>query len=305
MNGNFNKALARVLVYEGGYSNNPKDPGGATMKGITQGTYNSWRSRHGQGPASVANISDADVAAIYKADYWDRIHGDNLPSGVDFCMFDAAVNSGVGGATKWAQAVMGLNTDGDMGPKTLAAILEDDPEDFIRSFCAHRLGTLQRLGTWKTFGKGWAARISNVQKTALAWAQAADDTPDAPQVSTVGGNAKARPQDVPVSKVGQIATHATVVGGAVATGAAQAGQSLTGLTDTFSWIKYVLGGLTLAGAVAGVVVFIGQRANDLASSASRTASVDPDADAEIPTATLPVPLTPVTQPVGAQGGTNG
>lgn len=291
MKGNFDQALARVLVYEGGYSNNPKDPGGATMKGITQGTYNSWRARQGLGSASVANIKDSEVAAIYKMDYWDRIHGDKFPAGVDFCVFDAAVNSGVGGATKWAQAVVGITVDGDMGPKTESTILEDDPEDFIRSFCAHRLGTLQRLPTWSTFGKGWSARVANVQKTALAWAASAyDEAPDAAQVSTISGNAKARTADVPVSKTSTLITHAGTMGGVIATGAAQAGQSITGLTDTFQWVKYVLGGLTLAGAVGGLIVYFSKQANEAAALSVRKATVDPDADAEVPT--TPIPSSP-------------
>lgn len=284
MKDNFNRALARVLVYEGGFSNNPADPGGATMKGITQATYNSWRARHGQPVAGVAGISDADVAAIYKTDYWDRIHGDDMPSGVDFCLFDAAVNSGVGGATSWAQAVCGLAVDGDMGPKTEAAILADDPDAFIHDFCAHRLGTLQRLPTWSTFGKGWAARIANVQKTSVAWAEGGN-APDAAQVHTVGGNSKARTTDVPTSKTKVIVAHATTVGGAVATGAAQAGQSLSGLD--FAWVKYVLGAITVIGAIAGLVVFISKQVNDAAATGTRAVPVDTEADAAVPTTKVP------------------
>lgn len=296
MKGNFDRALARVLVYEGGYSNNPKDPGGATDKGVTQGTYNSWRLRQGLATAPVKGIKDAEVAMIYKLDFWDRIKGDELASGVDFCMFDAAVNSGVGGATKWAQAVLGLNPDGDMGPKTLEAIQGDDPEDFVRAFCAHRLGTLQRLKTWSTFGKGWHARVANVQATSLAWAEAAD-SPEATLVADHGGNAKARPADVPVSKTSVIATHVGTLGGVVATGAAQVTQTLTGVGDTFSWVKYALGGLTVVGAVAGLLVYLSKAANDAAANATRTATVDPDAGvgmASVPVADPP-PTTVVTQ----------
>ncbi len=285
MQDNFVKSLARVLVYEGGFSNDPDDPGGATMKGVTQGTYNSWRSRHKLALASVSKITDAELQAIYKNDYWDRINGDDLPTGVDFCIFDAAVNSGVGGATKWAQSVVDLSPDGDIGPKTMAAIIAADPEDFIHEFCAHRLGTLQRLKTWGKFGKGWSARISNVQKTALGMAQSATDDPNIPQVHTEGGNAKARPQDVPVSKVSQITAHATTVGGVVAAGAAQAGQTMAGVD--LPWVKYVLGGVALVGAVAGVIVYISKQANDAATNASRKAVVDSEADTGVPTILVP------------------
>ena len=133
MQGNFDKALARVLVYEGGYVNAAGDPGGPTMKGITQATYNSWRARQGLSAAPVRTISDKDVASIYRTDYWDRVDADNLPPGVDFCLFDAAVNSGVGGATRWAQAICGVPVDGDYGPKTESAIQGTDPEEIGRA----------------------------------------------------------------------------------------------------------------------------------------------------------------------------
>lgn len=292
MKGNFDRALARVLVYEGGLSNNPKDPGGLTNKGITQGTYNSWRSRQGLGAASVATIKDSEVAAIYKLDFWDRVYGDALPSGADFCVFDGAVNSGVGGAAKWSQAVVGASVDGDFGTKTRDAIIEMDPEEFIKAFCSRRLGTLQRLPTWPTFKKGWMARIANVLKTAIAWAEAAD-APDAAQVSTVGGNAKARPQDVPVSKTSQISATAVTAGGAIAAGATQITQSFTGVGD-FAWIKYVLLGATVLGALGSIIVLLGKQANDAATNAARAVTVDTDADAEIP-ATKMVEAPPATE----------
>jgi lysozyme family protein len=297
MQENFDKALARVLVYEGGYANVPGDPGGPTMKGITQATYNSWRVRQGLTATPVRNIPDKDVATIYKTEYWDRLDADNLPPGVDFCLFDAAVNSGVGGATKWAQAVAGVNTDGDWGPKTETAVLGTDPEDFIEQFCSHRLGTLQRLPTWGKFGKGWAARIANVQKTALAWAQAGDE-PEAVPVHTAGGNAKSRPQDVPQSKVSTAITHAGTLGGVIVTGAAQAGSALAPASDSFAWLKYVLGGLTLVGAVAGLIVYFSQQANRAASTAVRKATVDLEADTAILSVsgkTAPTPVQSVVQ----------
>ena len=286
MKEDFDKALARVLVYEGGYANNPKDPGGATMRGITQSTYNSWRARHGEPSAPVKSISTADVEAIYKADYWDRMDCDEMPSGVDLCLFDAAVNSGVGGATKWAEGVCGLDADGDFGPKIKAAILAEDPETFIKEFSSRRLGTLKRLPTWGTFGRGWAARITNVQKIALAWAAATGDGPDPADVSTIGGHTKARPSDVPQSKSGAVVAQTATVGGAVATGAAQAGQALAPASDTFTFVKYVLGGLTIVGALAGLVVYFSQQMNVAASTAQAKATVDPDADADVVTVSL-------------------
>ena len=285
MKDNFDKSLARVLVYEGGYVNDPRDPGGETNKGITHSTYAAYRAREGLGAGSVRNITMGEVQAIYKSMYWDRIRGDQLPAGVDFCMFDAAVNSGVGGAASWAQAVLKLVVDGDFGEKTLQGILGDDPEDFIRDFCSHRLGSLMRLRTWSRFGKGWHARIANVQKAALAMAEQGIE-PEAAPVSLIGGNAKNHLEDIPVSNTGVIITHASTVGGMVATGAAQTAQSLSAASDAFAWMKYVLGGLTILGAIGGTLVYLAKAANDAASNGLAKAKVNPDADTEI----VPVPL---------------
>ena len=304
---NFVRSLARVLVYEGGLVNNPKDPGGLTNKGITQGTYASWRARQGQPAASVAGISEHDVEAIYKADYWDRAFGDELPSGIDFCIFDAAVNSGVGAAASWAQAVLGLRIDGDIGPKTKAALLDADPEDFITKFCAHRLGSLERLRTWSTFGKGWHARISNVQKTALAWAESGDANtgPDAVQVVMRGGHHKAPMEAIPDNKISQVVAHASTVGGVLGTAAAQTGQALSPASDAFPWLKYILGGLTVLGALGGLMVYLSKQANDAASDGVRTAKVDPDADSNLPTVAIPKDTVSIPVPVAPKVAANG
>lgn len=285
MKANLVKSVSIILVYEGGLSNVKGDPGGLTNKGITQSTYNSWCARKGITQRSVANISMTEVDAIYEIDYWDRMACDDMPSGVDLCLFDAAVNSGIGGATSWAQGVCGLDVDGDFGPKTKAAVLAMDPETFIHNFNSRRLGTLERLKTYPQFGKGWSARISNGQKTELAWAEGGEG-PDPVQAHTIGGHVKANPASIPTTKTAQIVTHAATVGGAVATGATQVGQSLTGLSEVFSWMKYVLGGITIIGAIAGLIVMIGKQANDAATNAARMSKVDPEADINLPTTSV-------------------
>jgi len=285
MQANYGPSLARIKVYEGGLANLPGDPGGLTNEGITQATYNSWRARQGQPQASVSGISEADVSAIYKKDYWDRMACDEMPAGVDFCLFDAAVNSGVGGATSWAQACLKLDADGDFGPKTKDAILGADPEAFIRDFNSRRLGTLKRLPGWSRFGKGWAARISNGQKIEIAWVEGGP-APDPVSVHTVGGNTKGRPSDVPTSRTGQIITHATTAGGTIGAAAAQAGQGMTSYADTFVWMKYIMFAIAALGVICGIIVMFGKQANDAASAATATAKVNPDADADIPTVSV-------------------
>lgn len=165
MKNNFEKALALVLEHEGGYVNHPKDPGGATMKGVTQAVYNAYRKLNGRGLLSVKYISDEELRAIYKFQYWDKVQGDFLPVGVDYAVFDFAVNSGVSRAAKYLQAVLGVAQDGQIGAKTLAAITS--PANTINALCDRRVGFLRNLKTFLTFGKGWTRRVQGVRAHAL------------------------------------------------------------------------------------------------------------------------------------------
>lgn len=300
MQDDFSRSLARVLVYEGGYANNPKDPGGPTNKGITQSTYTSWLGRTNRPSAKVVGISDADVSAIYKTDYWDRILGDELPAGVDFCIFDAAVNSGVSTAIGWAQAVLktyagneALAIDGDLGPATKSDLMNADPGTFVRDFCSHRLGTLQRLKTYPTFGKGWLARIANVQKTAIAWIESGDPTegPEPVQVGVHGGGSKARIEAVPNNRSQSFGAHITT--GALAAGAAVGSltQGLQPASGAFPWVTTVLAVLAVLGAIVGVVVMVGQKWNDRAAANIAKAVVNTDADVGLPQ--VPIGKTPL------------
>jgi lysozyme family protein len=164
MKENYPQALKQVLKYEGGYVDHPKDPGGPTNKGITQAVYDAWQKKNGLPTQSVRNISDAAVAAIYKQQYWDAISGDDLPSGVDFAVFDFAVNSGVSRAAKYLQAVVGVTQDGQIGPQTIQAT-----KTFVAMAVTNkRLAFMQSLSIWSTFGKGWSARIADVKNQILA-----------------------------------------------------------------------------------------------------------------------------------------
>ena len=165
MKNNFEKALALVLEHEGGYVNHPKDPGGATMKGVTQAVYDAYRKVRGRPSQSVKFITDEELRAIYKFQYWDKVHGDFLPTGLDYAMFDFAVNSGVGRASKYLQAVLGVAQDGQIGARTLAAIT--NPVSIINALLDRRMGFLRNLRTFLTFGKGWTRRVQGVRAKAL------------------------------------------------------------------------------------------------------------------------------------------
>jgi lysozyme family protein len=108
------------------------------------------------------------VKPLYKDLYWERVKGDKLPSGVDYCVFDAAVNSGVRRASQWLQATLGVAADGSIGPQTLATASMTSPATTIINYSAQRLKFLQGLSTWPTFGKGWERRVNEVKAAALS-----------------------------------------------------------------------------------------------------------------------------------------
>ena len=164
MKGNFNRCLKEVLSHEGGWSNHPNDPGGATMKGVTQRVYDAYTGRK----RSVRNITDDEIEAIYRLLYWNKIEGDALPRGVDLAVFDAAVNSGPFQAAKWLQRSVGTVADGVIGPVTIAATLSSDLSTTVSKICDARLRFLKRLKTWKTFGKGWSRRVAAIRQAAAA-----------------------------------------------------------------------------------------------------------------------------------------
>jgi lysozyme family protein len=166
MNTNFEKSLAELLKHEGGFVNHPSDPGGATNLGVTQAVWEDWIDRT-VSEENMKALTPAKVAPLYKELYWDRIKGDKLPSGVDYCVFDAAVNSGVSRASKWLQTTVGAVADGAIGEQTLKQVLLTNPQMLIDKYSANRLSFLQRLSTWPTFGKGWERRVEEVRATAL------------------------------------------------------------------------------------------------------------------------------------------
>jgi lysozyme family protein len=166
MNTNFEKSLAELLKHEGGFSAHPQDPGGVTNFGVTQAVWEDWIDR-AVSEENMKALTPNKVAPLYRELYWDRVKGDKLPSGVDYSVFDAAVNSGVSRAAKWLQTTVAAVADGAIGEQTLKLVLLTNPQMLIDKYSANRLAFLQRLATWPTFGKGWERRVKEVQATAL------------------------------------------------------------------------------------------------------------------------------------------
>ena len=171
MKDNFNKCLEMLLHHEGGFVNHPKDPGGVTNLGVTKRVYEQWVGRK-VSEQVMRDLTVEDVAPIYKKKYWDRIKGDDLPSGIDWAAFDWAVNSGTGRAAKAVQKVVGAVRDGAIGPKTLALVSKQDPKYMIQEIGKIRQEFYENLSTFETFGKGWTRRNKETTEVAMDMAQA-------------------------------------------------------------------------------------------------------------------------------------
>lgn len=170
MRHNFAEALQHVLKHEGGFVYHKDDPGGMTNLGCTKAVWEEWCG-HPVDEKTMRNLKPTDVAPLYKRKYWDKIKGDDLPSGIDYIVFDAAINSGPGRAAKWLQATIGVEVDGGIGPKTLAAVINFDASQLIEDYSKRRLSFLMDLPTWKTFGKGWTRRVQEAEATGLKMAE--------------------------------------------------------------------------------------------------------------------------------------
>ena len=170
MKQNFEAALAAVLHHEGGFSNHRAEPGGMTNLGCTKTTWEEWVG-HPVDEKTMRALTPSDVAPLYKRKYWDKIKGDELPTGIDYAVFDASINSGPGRAVKWLQGCVGADMDGALGPKTLALVAAADQKELVEDYAKRRLSFLTDLPTWSTFGKGWGRRVSEVEKTALLMLQ--------------------------------------------------------------------------------------------------------------------------------------
>ena len=173
MHENFGASLAHVLKFEGGYSDHPLDPGGATNLGITLAELSSYRGR----PVSkdeVRALTKDEASRIYRNRYWDAASCDTLPSGLDLAMFDCAVNQGVARAKRFLQQAANVDADGQIGPVTLATVSKAPCNQLLTEFMALRMqsyGSLSRL--FRTFGLGWSRRLIATHAAAISLLRAA------------------------------------------------------------------------------------------------------------------------------------
>lgn len=163
---NWDRCLETILHHEGGYVNHPKDPGGETNLGVTKRVYEEWG-----GTKDMKDLTVEDVSPIYKKNYWDRVKGDDLPAGLDLCVFDFGVNAGTGRAAKYLQSMVGATPDGAIGPATLRAVSTFvDSEGIAGAIDAYqgaRQKYYEQLSTFETFGRGWTRRVNETRELAL------------------------------------------------------------------------------------------------------------------------------------------
>jgi lysozyme family protein len=184
----FEICIPRILKHEGGFVDHPRDPGGATNKGITIATFR----RYIKPNATVADLkamTQEQAVTIYKRHYWDAVSADQLPVGLDYAVADFAVNSGPGRAAQYLQRIVGVEADGRIGPATLAAVRRRSPVELIGLICHERLAFMRRIRgkdgklLWDSFGRGWQRRVDDVRNEAMADAAVnpAPRTPEALQ----------------------------------------------------------------------------------------------------------------------------
>lgn len=174
---NFDASLELVFKEEGGFQDDPNDRGnrlpdgrkGCTNMGITQAA---WEEYVGQKVTmdDMKALTKDDAKIFYKKRYWDVIKGDILPIGVDYAVFDTAVNMGTARAVKLLQRALGIGEDGLIGPETLTAIDQLNPRTLCTDYCDARLAFYQQLPDFGRYGKDWTQRVADVEKAAFSMA---------------------------------------------------------------------------------------------------------------------------------------
>ena len=163
----FEIALAKVLDHEGGFVDDTRDPGGMTCLGVTRSVWQEWVG-HPVTEREMRALTPDKVAPLYKRKYWDRVKADQLPDGLDYSVFDFAVNSGPGRAIKLLQSCVDVKIDGDIGPVTIAAVNAANPRKLVFLYNDARLAFLKSLPHWDVYKNGWSKRVASVTQDAIA-----------------------------------------------------------------------------------------------------------------------------------------
>lgn len=187
MKSNFDRCMAELFAREGGYVNDPRDPGGETNLGISKRSYPR---------ENIPAMTKERAAYLYRRDYWNRVKGDDLPAGLDLVAFDAAVNSGVSRGAKWLQGALSVPADGVIGSKTIAAAMSANVAEAIDRACDARLEFMRtarhpKTGNllWPTYKNGWTRRVEGVRNLAKSMANAPPAVAPSPSSQPASGGA--------------------------------------------------------------------------------------------------------------------
>jgi lysozyme family protein len=167
MTGNFEPSLELVLKSESGFV---VDDGGPTNLGVTKAVWEDYVG-HPVTVQEIQNLTPLMVRPLYERLYWNKAKCNDLPSGLDYCVFDCAVNSGVGRSVRLLQRAVGADPDGNIGSITLALVRQTEPAQSINEFCDQRQRFIESLPAFATFGKGWTRRVKEVREVALRMAE--------------------------------------------------------------------------------------------------------------------------------------
>lgn len=162
----FEDALEAILRWEGGFSDHPNDPGGATNFGITIATLRAWRAPAPVTKEDVRHLTREEAIEIYRANYWNECRCDELPDGVALAVFDSAVNQGVMRARRFLQTAVGVEADGIFGPITMGAVGAADQAELLDEFMARR--AVHYASLTAIFRLGWYRRVMDIHRRALA-----------------------------------------------------------------------------------------------------------------------------------------
>lgn len=256
----FDTVMNWVFTHEGGYSSDRADPGNWTGGKVGKGQLKGTKfgiSAKAYPNLDIRNLTKEQARALYKRDYWDKVKGDDLPAGLDYVAYDAAINSGPAQSAKWIQRAAGVSADGIIGAQTLAAIdtaARKNEEALISSATSQRLAFLRRLSTWSRYGKGWQRRVDDVLSNSLKLARA--DTKYLMPTYVAGMERKGRTEDMKALATDDGKAAVGVGIGAVGIAATQLADTLAPHTDA-PVIKYLFVAATVVGV--GITAFLAVR----------------------------------------------
>lgn len=170
---NFDAIFKAVIGHEGGWGDDYYDRGNWTSGRVGVGERKGTKygiAAHAYPHLNIKALTLADAKSLYRRDYWNKVKGDELASGVDYLAFDGAVNSGPKQSITWLQRAIGAHADGKIGPETRRKLAAANPHDTIARYSDARLAFMKKIPTWPRYGKGWSRRVAEVRSAATKMA---------------------------------------------------------------------------------------------------------------------------------------